>query len=238
MTGTKAGETPPVEWVRQTRDPLKLRLLVDLYRFHDLPGYGGVDPSHMWQQYRRVRVGEFGEYVVWGFALETEQAAWTDLSLPHCFTPTPEQRANGLKEASNWFARTGCLADLGLLRWIPHLYEGDDLGAAPLHAYSRGAGYPNADALGEAAHAAGRAMVTDGQFRWACNELGREPWLAPVLRHIEQVQMIGIARLRYRPHTSLTAAWIAQLEQKTDMRLADYRRIEERARQSAAAASA
>lgn len=231
VTGTTT-ETPPVERVRQTRDALKLRLLVDLYRLHDLPDFGGVDPGHMRLQYRRVRVGEQGPYVVWAFAPQTEQVYWTEVSLPHRIALTPEQRAEGLNDASEWYARTACLADLGLLRWVPHLVEGADRGAAPLHAYSRAGGRRIEDALGAAAHAAGRAMVTEGQFRWACDALRCDAWLAPVLRHIDHVEMIGIARLRYRPHTRLTAAWMARLKQTTHKQLADYRAIADRARLS------
>jgi hypothetical protein len=36
--------------------------------------------------------------------------------------------------------------------------------------------------------------------------------LAPVLRHIEGVQMLGIARLRYRPKTNRALAFFAQEE--------------------------
>jgi hypothetical protein len=40
------------------------------------------------------------------------------------------------------------------------------------------------------------------------------PQLVPVLRHFANVQMIGVARLRYRPHTKLTAAWWKDLHTK------------------------
>lgn len=41
MTGA-AGETPPVELVRQTQDPMTLRLLVDLYHAQNLREDGGL----------------------------------------------------------------------------------------------------------------------------------------------------------------------------------------------------
>ena len=65
------------------------------------------------------------------------------------------------------------------------------------------------DQLGAAADAAGRALVTDGQYDWATRELGEEPWLLPAMHHIENVQLMGIARLLYRPKTGRTAAWYA-----------------------------
>ena len=225
-----ANENSPIERVRQTRDPLTLRLLVDLYHYHDLAGSGGVDPSYMRQDYHRIRVSEYGEYVVWAFAPEHERMFWTPLSLPHRTDPTPEQRAEGVGAWSRWYHRTRCLIDLGVVRWIPHLWEGDDPGAAPLHPYALGGGHGSADLLGAAAHAAGRAMITDAQFQEACDKLGGEAWLAPVLRHIDNVQMIGVARLLYRPHTKLTSAWIAQLTKSTKSHLDDYRVLAARVR--------
>ena len=76
--------------------------------------------------------------------------------------------------------------------------------------------------LAEAAHRAGLAMVTRGQYEWACGELGGSPWLVPVRRHITGATMVGIARLRYRPRTAATAAWFARAE--------DWRRMIDRYR--------
>ena len=39
-------------------------------------------------------------------------------------------------------------------------------------------------------------MLTDGQSEWAAE---RDLQLAPVRHHVANVQLIGIARLRYRP---------------------------------------
>jgi hypothetical protein len=76
------------------------------------------------------------------------------------------------------------------------------------------------DRLGRATYEAGRALVTDGQYDWALAQ-GIE-FLVPVLRHIANVQVIGIARLRYRPHTRITAAWWADLNANAEKHLARY----------------
>ena len=49
--------------------------------------------------------------------------------------------------------------------------------------------------------------------------------LVPVPRHIANVQMIGIARLRYRPHTNMTRAWWADLNANAEKHLAKYAEI-------------
>jgi len=53
-------------------------------------------------------------------------------------------------------------------------------------------------------------MLTDGQRTWAQKE---GLWLVPVPAHLLNVAMVGIARLRYRPHTRLTAAWCRNLQE-------------------------
>jgi hypothetical protein len=65
--------------------------------------------------------------------------------------------------------------------------------------------------------------VTEGQYGWAV-ENGID-YLVPVPRHIANVQMIGIARLRYRPHTRMTSAWWADLNAKAEKHLARYAEI-------------
>ena len=45
------------------------------------------------------------------------------------------------------------------------------------------------------------------------------------LRHIANVQMIGILRLRYRPHTSMTAAWWQNLQTNAEKHLRRYAEI-------------
>lgn len=56
----------------------------------------------------------------------------------------------------------------------------------------------------------GMITSTAGQLEWAGHQ--NVVMLAPVRRHIEEVQMLGIARLRYRPRTNRTRAFLAQEE--------------------------
>jgi hypothetical protein len=53
-------------------------------------------------------------------------------------------------------------------------------------------------------------MVTPGQIAWATTQ-GVQT-VAPVLRHIANVQLVCLLRLRYRPRTAATAQWYAGVE--------------------------
>ena len=95
-----------------------------------------------------------------------------------------------------------------------------------VHGRPRGTGVPPAPPVApplpawHSAHEAGKALITEGQYDWAVEKGIHQ--LVPVPRHIANVQMIGIARLRYRPHTRMTAAWWADLNANAQRHLARY----------------
>jgi hypothetical protein len=47
--------------------------------------------------------------------------------------------------------------------------------------------------------------------------------LAPVRKHIANATLAELFRLKYRPHTSATAAWFALMQQTTAKYLENYR---------------
>ncbi|MFA6315867.1 MAG: hypothetical protein WC943_00460 [Elusimicrobiota bacterium] len=123
---------------------------------------------------------------------------------------TEEEKAGGESKATDAFRRLGQLRDLGILKWIPHLYESDKPEAEIIHSVGCGQGEDIENKLGTKAQEAAVRMVTPGQLDWAREELDCEPILLPVLRHMTEVVLIGIARLHYRPRTKMTAAWWAK----------------------------
>ena len=169
-----AGETPPLELVRQTQHAMTLRLFIDMYHAQNLREDGGVSRRFMWKKY----------------AL---------------------------------FGRTAQLSDISLIEWVPHLVESAEESGEIIHPLCMGGSESIEDRLGRAAHEAGRALVTEGQYEWAIENGIHQ--LVPVPRHISNVQMIGIARLRYRPHTRMTAAWWADLNANAEKHLARYAEI-------------
>ena len=84
---------------------------------------------------------------------------------------------------------------------MPYLYEGKE--GEPIHPVAWN-GLPMEKDLYKAATAAGIRMLTEGQGPVI------EGIPVPVPNHITEAAMIGIARLKYRPHTAMTAAWWAQ----------------------------
>jgi hypothetical protein len=217
-----ASEMPPLELVRQTQDPMTLRLLIDLYHAHNLREDGGVVRRLMRKEYERVKVGEGAQYTVWGFSISREYVTWeAGLTSPHRREKLTEgEQKAGENPGIDFFRRTKQLNDLGLIEWVPHLIESAEESGEIIHPLNMGHSESIEDRLGRAAYAAGYVLVTEGQYDWAV-ENGIDQ-LVPVPRHIANVQMVGIARLRYRPHTRMTAAWWAELNVNAEKHLAQY----------------
>ena len=52
-------------------------------------------------------------------------------------------------------------------------------------------------------------MITDKKYQWARDQLSEWPRLCPIRSHVTDVQLVGIVRTVYRPHTRRTSAWAA-----------------------------
>ena len=200
-----ASEVPPVARLRQTQDPLALRLFVELYGEQNLRDDGGVKPSVIWMAYERERIGQRGAYVVWRFhgGLQTASGV-SDVTVPHYARLTAEERQAGKNRAEDFFRRLGHLESLGLVEWVPYLFDGPE--GEPIHPLNGHGAIEDEAALYAACAEAAARCLTDAQHEYAVDKGGS---LVPVPKHIEQAQLIGVARLRYRPHTRMTAAWWA-----------------------------
>lgn len=210
VTGA-ADEIPPLELLRQTQDVMALRLCVDLYFSQNLVEDGGISRRIASFAYDRFEIGHQGQYDIWGFKRGLMHVSWNETTLPHKRDEsdlTKEERDAGENEGIDFFRRTNLLTDISLVELIPHLVESDDDDAELIHPVW----IENLDSeslesrLGLAAHKAGAAMLTKPQRSWAAS---KGLFLVPVPRHFTRVQVIGIARLRYRPKTRLTSAWWA-----------------------------
>ena len=226
LVTSAAAETAPIELVRQGQDVMTLRLLVDLYHAQNLRDDGGISRKITWEKYERVKVGQRGPYDVWGFDAANTYVSWVGPAVCHRRDElTDTERKAGKNRAVDFFRRMEQLADLGLIQWVPHLFESDEPDAEIIHAL-RGAGSGSLeDQIGPVAHEAGLAMLNDQQRQYVDSH---GPQLVPVLRHLANVQMIGIARLRYRPHTKLTAAWWHHLQTTGEKYLAQYEALAKR----------
>jgi hypothetical protein len=201
-------ETPPVELVRQTDDVLTLRLLVNLYGAQNLEEDGGIHFRQIREFYARHRVGEQGPYVVWGFTPKPATAFLTaPFVAPHMTGKTDEKGSD-----TGWPGFWACwirLQTLGLVEFVGHLVHADTAEGEIIHPMALGnTGLQIEREVCQAADFAAATMLTLDQGEWA-HERGVVIF-APVLRHIEDVQMVGIARLRYRPRTNRTLSFMSR----------------------------
>jgi hypothetical protein len=220
-----AGEPSPVERLRQTQDPLNLRLFVKLYHSQHLVEHGGIDPKLLRQEFTRLRVGQHAEYVVWGFRPED---IWVSDAFWPCYgiAVTEAMTKNWNKANLDVFhSRLQVIVSLGLAAWTPFLMESGLPGAQPIHAVvpvgSR-VGTPLEQALGDWAQRAGQAIVTESQWAFAYE---RSLQVVPVLAHMAQVQLVGVLRMHYRPRTRLTSAWFADLHEQGGRYLQQYQAL-------------
>jgi hypothetical protein len=216
-----ANEVPPVELIRQTRNVHVLRLLIELYAAKFLPHYGGVPRELLRGKCERVKVGEQGPFVVWGF-LPTNMAAGYRLYRSF-LTGQQTTRADGERDdaglAGAFWPAVFTLKSLGLFEMVGMLLDGDDDVAEVIHPYAMNGGEPAEFKVALAAESAAEEMLTEGQRR----SLEYNDYkLVPVLKHIEKVTMVEIVRLRYRPHTAATGAWYAVMQQTASQYLSHY----------------
>ena len=196
-----ANEVAPVAKMRQTQDPMALRLLVELYTAQNLREDGGISTGVYCVEYERRRVGEHGACVVWDFTEKTPWMTWGEVTMPHRDVLTREEEAAKKNASGNFFRRFGTLVSLGLVEIVPYLYDGPK--GEPMHALKWN-GLEAEKELYEAATEAAARMLGES---WAQSIEGIA---VPVQKHIAEATMIGVARLRYRPHTALTSAWWAE----------------------------
>jgi hypothetical protein len=97
-----ASEVPPIELIRQTRSLPALRLLVELYEVQFLPIFGGIPREMLWGEFERLKVGERGPFVVWGFSEKTLRGSYK-LAQPF-YTGKIKTRENGTRLDESWDA--------------------------------------------------------------------------------------------------------------------------------------
>ena len=212
------GEPAPVELLRQTQKAATLRLFIELYHTHALANDGGIHWRVVRQNFERVKLGEWGEFDVWGFRAGDMEAFEESFVIARFLTSKPDADIS-LPGIKLFWAAFEQLMHLGLVTIVEHLIEADNNTADIICPYAlHEAGEPAEQRCAINAHSAGFVMLTGAvQKRVAADPTVN---LAPVWSHIADVAMVGIARLRYRPRTSATARWLA--------RLAEWEAVEKR----------
>ena len=208
LTDGAAGETPPIELIRQGQNVLTLRIFIDLYFSHSLENERGIswhDPAGLRQSFTRKKLGECGPVIVWGFTAGnlTANAKGPGWELMHGQPGTAEERS------AQFWAVIAQLERLGLLRAFPHLIDSADLETAeiihPLTLrYDRKA-EPEELALSQAAYEAAVSLISEERADQAYAD--RVSLVAPVFDSYPQVSAVGVYRLTYKPGTTASAIW-------------------------------
>jgi hypothetical protein len=218
-------EVSPIELIRQSRNLSALRLLVELYEVQFLPDFGGVPREMLRREFERLHVGERGPFVVWGFK-EKHLTASNSLARPF-LTGQITTRDDGQRRDEGWdstfWPAVHVLEDVRLIERVGMLLDGDDPEAEIIHPYGINGGEQAEWDLAHAAHQAAVAMVTVKQLERA--ELEGYTHLIPVRKHVANAALVEIFRLKYRPHTTATAAWYGNMKESTAEWLARYEEI-------------
>jgi hypothetical protein len=218
VIGTAAGEESPVRKLHSVGCTWTLRLFVDLYSAQNLRDDGGIDPRLIQQKFERQKIGEQSAYIVWSFKPGGRAAWWRGPLAVHRGRP----KVNS--QDAVWDS-LGLLESIGLLSYVPHIFENDTDTAEPIHPYGLGATAeePIEQDIGAAADRAARAMCLPSKLEAAEDDGFKH--FCPILRSKPSAQMVGVARLKYRPHTRRTAAWQAQLHEAAPVWLETFEKL-------------
>lgn len=215
VTGAN-GETPPAELLRQRRDVGLFRLVVDLYHGHNLADDGGIAKTALSRSYERSIEAEIGPYKILKFTLlqgHTTANPSHPIVAPHC-----PKKPDGTRDGSQLWTRLKALEDAGLIEWIPTLFEASDPLAEPLFPLGSGGSNSLDDRLGSLAHTAAASLISRlrnlDHIPPSLERTG-ETLLVPLPKAYDRATIVGIARLRYRPHTRRTSEWLAKIEKRS-----------------------
>jgi len=213
-------EKSPIHKLRAAGDLWALRLFVDLYQEQNLRDDGGIPRTFLWEKYEAIKLGERGAYSVMGFKHGGEWVNFSGPFLLHQSRPKPTKNSQPV------FDSLRVLKQTGLLTFVPHLVENDTKDAEVIHAFGIG-GHSEHEIeteIGTHARKAALAMCAPWHLETA-ESAGL--LLCPVSRDYPKAQMVGIARLHYRPHTKRTSAWARNLQQCGAGYVTQFRRLAE-----------
>jgi len=223
VKGTLSGEESPVRRLRSAGCIWTLRLFVDLYAAQNLRDDGGISPRFIWQEFDRQKIGEQGAYAVWGFKSGNSFHGWTGPFIAH----QGRTQAKPKDQSPAWES-LHLLKNMGLLSFVPHIFDNDTDTAEPIHVFGVGgiAEAPREQEIGEATDLAARAMALPSKLAEA--EENDFEHFCPILKTKPTAQMIGVARLTYRPHTRRTAEWFAELNRAAQGWIETFDRLAEK----------
>lgn len=209
----------PMQMLRMANDIWLVRLFVDLYHGHSLESDGGVRTSFLRYKYERAKVGEQGPYTIWRFKGEHASVTWKGPAEPHRDRPTPKEGNHPI------FGTLDRLMQMGLCSWIPHVFPNDRMDCEPIHSVGHQAqkAEPEEQAIRDAAYYAASAMLQP--YQAAAVEAQGHYLMLPLPTYLDQVELRGVLRMRFRPQTSATGKWYQELLSKGPDWVARYKEL-------------
>ena len=116
---------------------------------------------------------------------------------------------------------------MGLIDFIPHLCESANPDAEVIHAcgldWTEQGLREDENAVGWEANEAGKALADAANY----NEVMRAgaTLVIPVSKQYPRAQVVGVARMRYRPRTRRTFAWILETADKLATHIERYAQL-------------
>ena len=203
VQGTSRGESSPLRRLRSLGRASALQLFIGLYHAHNLRDDFGIKRNFLWANFTRKIKHRVGKVIVWSFEYDK---SFLKLSGPFAFYADQPNTAD-----RNPWEDLNHLRDMGLIRFVTHIVEGVDSGAEIVHSVmadgDRSAGELEA-AESTIAMLAPRIAARILRMSGVDNIQSGDEFLYPMfVNNFPNVQMVGIAQLTYRPHTSRTSAW-------------------------------
>lgn len=217
VTGnSEEGQPSPLEVIWQTGDDLLLRLFIDLYYYHHLETYGGINPELFHRRWQLVGdVGETGQYRAVAFEPSPRFFAGTGPEVEALLRPHASE--------ADAVGRLRMLHDLGLLEFVPTIINGTSPTDKQLHTVHLDSRIPEEATFAAAVATAGNVIAKDHLLGQA--ELSTDALVLPVLRHHRRLCVIDVLRLVCRPHTEPTTRWMAKLYKTIQSHKPNYTNI-------------
>lgn len=190
-------EVPPIEKLRRWQDPNRLEFVVRLYGMQNLPEAGGIHWSVLQRSYRRRKIWNHGIYNVWGFDEESR-------------TYSIDSAVGALVARFGWTSEHFWefwteLEEIGLIEPATYVVESLDADA--------GIVFPFDPSICSEVHREAAVLAEEILMRTvAAPSIEDHCAIIAVEQFYPCAQLVDVYRLRYRPKTAMTAAWIASNE--------------------------
>lgn len=229
VCGTKAGEESPLSRLRRIRDAALFRFVVDLYFEQQMAEFAGIPRNVLRVTYGRHKLGTFGLVTVWGFSTAVSDTYTVRSARPienlvgtDPAGETDEERRKRLELLWDSLKR---LESIGILEWVPHLFESDDFGSESIHPIAWGDGDAIEDQLGQLSREAALAMAERHGCEWLAADKFSHLRLVAMPSEMTDIQLISVARMRYRANTRPNEAWSGRSEASSQDWIRIYREI-------------